>query len=88
LNGGFGASWPARIRPVHPRLARSYKFAAALQAAQACANPILLRVDTDAGHGFGMPRSQALAKYADMWTFAAERLGMEVQPAGRSRQCL
>ncbi|MGI9037472.1 MAG: prolyl oligopeptidase family serine peptidase [Gemmatimonadota bacterium] len=62
-----------RVPPLH-----SYKFAAALQAAQDCANPILLRVDTDAGHGFGMPLSQVIAKYADIWTFAAEQLGMEV----------
>jgi prolyl oligopeptidase len=90
-NGEGGTCYPAtlittadhedRVPPLH-----SYKFAAALQAAQGCENPVLLRVDTDAGHGFGMPLSQAMAKYADMWAFAAERLGMEVQPSGRSRE--
>lgn len=42
---------------------------------------MLLRVDTDAGHGFGMPRSKAITKYADLWTFAAEQLGMRAASA-------
>lgn len=63
-----------RVPPLH-----SYKFTAALQAAQGCDNTVLLRTDINAGHGFGMPLSQAIAKYADLWTFAAEQLGMKVK---------
>ena len=63
-----------RVPPRH-----AYKFAATLQAAQGCDRPVLLRVDTDAGHGFGMPLSQVIAKYSDMWAFAAEQLNMEIK---------
>jgi len=63
-----------RVPPRH-----AYKFAATLQVAQGCDHPVLLRVDTDAGHGFGMPLSQVIAKYSDMWAFAAEQLNMEIK---------
>lgn len=63
-----------RVPPRH-----AYKFAATLQAAQGCERPVLLRVDTNAGHGYGMPLSQVIAKYADMWVFAAEQLKMNVK---------
>ena len=63
-----------RVPPRH-----AYKFAATLQAAQGCDRPVLLRVDTDAGHGYGMPLSQVIAKYADMWAFAAEQLKLDVK---------
>ncbi|WP_162339624.1 prolyl oligopeptidase family serine peptidase [Cyclobacterium salsum] len=80
-NVDSGACFPAtlittadhedRVPPLH-----AYKFTATLQAAQGCDNPVLLRVDTDAGHGFGMPLSQRIVMFADMWAFAAEQLGL------------
>ena len=60
-----------RVVPWH-----SYKFAAALQTAQRCANPVLLRVETRAGHGAGKPVWMQIDDYADQWAFAAAALGM------------
>jgi prolyl oligopeptidase len=51
----------------------SYKFAAALQAAQGCDRPILLRVATDASHNYAS-RQARIAERADMWTFLGARL--------------
>jgi prolyl oligopeptidase len=53
-----------RVLPGH-----SYKFAAALQAAQAGPAPILLRVETDAGHGAGKPTGKLIDEAADRWAF-------------------
>ena len=55
----------------------SYKFAAALQAAQSCNRPILLRVSRDASHSYAS-REEAIAKWSDVWSFAAAQLGMSV----------
>jgi prolyl oligopeptidase len=52
------------------------KMTARLQAANASSNPILLRVDFDAGHGIGSNRTQALKLQADEYTFLGWRLGM------------
>jgi prolyl oligopeptidase len=52
------------------------KMTARLQAANASSNPILLRVDFDAGHGIGSNRPQALKLTADEYTFLGWRLGM------------
>lgn len=57
---------------VHP--AHSYKYAAALQAAQAGANPVLIRIDMDAGHGGGAnyggkPTDKVIAEEADKLAF-------------------
>lgn len=65
-----------RVAPWH-----SYKFAAALQAAQECSNPILIRVETRSGHGAGKPIWMQIEDFADQWAFAAKALGMPV-PAG------
>ncbi len=54
-----------RVVPSH-----SYKFAAKLQAAQGCDNPILLRVETRAGHGSGTPRSKIINEIADLYGYA------------------
>jgi prolyl oligopeptidase len=62
-----------RVFPAH-----SYKFAAALQAAQAGDAPILLRVETKAGHGLGKPVSKAIEEYADRWAFLVHHLHMDV----------
>ena len=64
-----------RVVPWH-----SYKFAAALQHAQACANPVLIRIETRAGHGAGKPVWMQIDDYADQWAFAARALGIELPP--------
>jgi prolyl oligopeptidase len=60
-----------RVAPWH-----SYKFAAALQAAQSCPNPILIRVETRAGHGAGKPVWMQIDDYADQWAFLAKWLSV------------
>jgi len=62
-----------RVVPWH-----SYKFAAALQAQQVCANPILIRIETRAGHGAGKPVWMQIDDFADQWAFLAKWLHMEV----------
>ena len=64
-----------RVVPWH-----SYKFAAALQAAQLCPNPILIRVETRAGHGAGKPMWMQVDDYADQLAFVAQWLGMQSPP--------
>jgi prolyl oligopeptidase len=49
----------------------SFKFAAALQNAQAGPAPVLLRVETSAGHGAGKPTSKLIDEAADRWAFLA-----------------
>jgi prolyl oligopeptidase len=61
-----------RVVPWH-----SYKFAAALQHGQGCASPILLRVETRAGHGAGKPTWMQIEDFADQWAFAAAMLGIK-----------
>ncbi len=60
-----------RVVPAH-----SFKFAAALQAAQGCANPVLLRVQVRAGHGAGKPTRKIIEQAADEWAFLTRVLGM------------
>ena len=62
-----------RVVPWH-----SYKFAAALQSVQICSNPILIRIETRAGHGAGKPVWMQIDDFADQWAFLAEYLGMSV----------
>jgi len=59
-----------RVVPGH-----SFKFAAALQAAQAGDAPILVRIDTDAGHGLGKPVSKLIDERADVLAFLETTLG-------------
>jgi prolyl oligopeptidase len=61
-----------RVVPGH-----SFKYAAALQAAQADDDPVLIRIETSAGHGAGVPTEKVIQQYADMWAFLAEELEME-----------
>lgn len=61
-----------RVVPWH-----SYKFAAALQEAQSCAKPVMLRVETRAGHGSGKPVWMQIEDFADQWAFLVEALRME-----------
>lgn len=53
-----------RVVPAH-----SFKFAATMQAAQACDQPILIRIETDAGHGAGKPTSKRIDEDTDVFSF-------------------
>jgi prolyl oligopeptidase len=61
-----------RVVPGH-----SFKFAARLQAAHAGDNPVLIRIETGAGHGAGKPTAKIIEEAADEWTFIAEHTGMK-----------
>jgi prolyl oligopeptidase len=61
-----------RVVPGH-----SFKFAATLQAAQGGDAPILIRVDTAAGHGAGKPTGKAIAAAADELAFLEAVLGLD-----------
>ena len=61
-----------RVVPGH-----SFKFAAALQAAQAGDKPILIRIETRAGHGAGKPTAKIIEETADQWAFLVKTLGFE-----------
>lgn len=63
-----------RVVPAH-----SYKFAAAMQAAQRGDNPILIRIDTKAGHGSGKSISQYIEENTDIWSFVFDQLGMSIE---------
>jgi prolyl oligopeptidase len=61
-----------RVVPGH-----SFKFAARLQAAQAGEEPILIRIETRAGHGAGKPTTKAIEEVADLWSFLVDQLDFE-----------
>tara|TARA_R110002111_G_scaffold160782_1_gene227326 strand:+ start:1839 stop:4013 length:2175 start_codon:yes stop_codon:yes gene_type:complete len=61
-----------RVVPAH-----SFKFAAELQAKQAGANPTLIRIETDAGHGAGTPISKTIDQYADIYGFTLFNMGVK-----------
>ena len=63
-----------RVVPGH-----SFKYAAALQAAQAGPAPVLIRIETRAGHGAGKPTTKRIEEAADKFAFLARNLGMRVQ---------
>jgi prolyl oligopeptidase len=62
-----------RVVPGH-----SFKFAATMQADQAGTAPVLIRIETKAGHGAGKPISKVIDQTADEWSFVAHNLGMNV----------
>ncbi len=76
-----GAPYPAtlittadhddRVVPAH-----SFKFAAALQHAQGGAAPVLIRIETRAGHGDGIPTDKRIDEVADQWAFLTRALHM------------
>lgn len=68
-----------RVVPWH-----TFKFTAALQAAQAGPKPILVRVETRAGHGAGKPTAKIIEETADRLAFLTRVLGMEVPPRTES----
>lgn len=61
-----------RVVPAH-----SFKFAAALQEAQTCKNPTLIRIETKAGHGAGKPTDMIIAEQADKWAFLLWNMGVD-----------
>ncbi|MDH4020637.1 MAG: prolyl oligopeptidase family serine peptidase [Xanthomonadales bacterium] len=62
-----------RVVPGH-----SFKYAAALQEAQAGDDPVLIRIETRAGHGAGVPTDKVIEGYSDSWAFLLENLEMEL----------
>lgn len=58
-----------RVVPGH-----SFKFAARLQKTQGCSNPVLIRIETRAGHGAGTPVSKSIDEYTDLWSFLMANL--------------
>ena len=76
-----GVSYPAtlvmtsdhddRVVPAH-----SFKFIAKLQAKQAGNNPVLIRIETMAGHGAGTPVSKTIEQYADIFAFTLYNMGI------------
>ena len=65
-----------RVVPGH-----SFKFTAALQAAQACDRPILLRVQTNTGHGHGKPTRLLIEEQTDIWAFLLGQLESDEEEA-------
>ena len=60
-----------RVVPGH-----SFKFAAALQAAHAGTNPVLIRIETRAGHGAGTPTAKRIQQAADIYSFLVREMGL------------
>jgi len=60
-----------RVVPAH-----SFKFGATLQEHQAGKEPILIRIDKNAGHGAGKPTAKQIEEAADMWSFVFYKLGV------------
>lgn len=61
-----------RVVPAH-----SFKFAARLQEVHACDKPVLIRIETNAGHGAGKPVSKMIDEATDTWAFTMYNLGMK-----------
>ncbi|MCA5006610.1 prolyl oligopeptidase family serine peptidase [Sphingobacterium bovistauri] len=60
-----------RVVPAH-----SFKFAARLQEYHKGANPVLIRIDTNAGHGAGKSTAMQIAEHADKWAFMFQNMGI------------
>ncbi|MFN5135423.1 MAG: prolyl oligopeptidase family serine peptidase [Chitinophagaceae bacterium] len=79
-----GTSYPAtlvttadhddRVVPAH-----SFKFAARLQEAHSGTSPVLIRIETKAGHGAGKPTSKQIEEAADVWSFVLYNMGLEMK---------
>ncbi len=63
-----------RVFPAH-----SFKFAARLQEANGCDNPMLIRIDKNAGHGAGKPTAMVIQDKVDMWSYALYEMGLEAK---------
>jgi len=85
-----GADYPAilvttadtddRVVPGH-----SFKYAAALQAADIGGKPRLIRIETRAGHGSGKPVDKVIEEYADSYAFLAHWTGLHIAPVEEKR---
>jgi prolyl oligopeptidase len=64
-----------RVVPGH-----SFKYTAALQAADLGTKPRLIRIETRAGHGSGKPTDKIVSETADLWSFVAKWTGLDVRP--------
>ncbi|MHB0756501.1 prolyl oligopeptidase family serine peptidase [Polaribacter sp. M15] len=64
-----------RVVPAH-----SFKFTAELQEKQAGENPVLIRIETNAGHGAGTPVAKIIEQYADIFGFTLFNMGFEQLP--------
>ncbi len=62
-----------RVVPAH-----SFKFAAALQEAHSGENPVMIRIDVQAGHGAGKPTSKQIDEWTDILSFVFSELGMKL----------
>jgi prolyl oligopeptidase len=62
-----------RVMPSH-----SFKFAAQLQYCQAGPAPVLIRIETRAGHGAGRPTTMVIEEAADQWAFLVRNLNMKL----------
>src|SRR5438132_583566 len=67
----FTADHDDRVVPGH-----TFKYVATLQAAQSCANPILVRIETKSGHGAGRPTTKLIDEAADRFAFLVKELHM------------
>ncbi len=67
------ADFDDRVVPGH-----SFKYAAAMQKAQGGSTPVLIRIETRAGHGAGVPTDKVIADYADRWAFLVQNLDMRL----------
>jgi len=66
----YTADHDDRVVPSH-----SFKFAATLQAGQEGDAPVMIRIDTKAGHGAGKPTRKRIEEWADLWSFLRSNLG-------------
>ena len=82
-----GVSYPAtlvttadhddRVVPAH-----SFKFASRLQEYNTGNSPVLIRIETNAGHGAGKPTSKQIEETTDIWSFVMYNLGMPFKEPG------
>lgn len=68
------ADYDDRVVPGH-----SFKFTARLQEAHRGDNPVMIRIETDAGHGAGKPVAKRIDEIADLWAFLAKHTGMRAR---------
>lgn len=66
-----------RVVPAH-----SFKFASRLQEYNAGNSPMLIRIETNAGHGAGKPTSKQIEETTDIWSFVMYNLGMPFKESG------
>lgn len=73
----YAAASDSRVHPLHAR-----KMAALLQATSSSGEPVLLRIEFEAGHGAGKPVHKVVDEQADVWGFLAWQLGLDSSGAG------